>query len=445
MMKHFAELDSPLGIDLRFSHLSARERPQAALPPPPEGDEQRNQVTFAHERPQAALPPPPEGDEQSNQVTFAHESIGQPSELIITATSHRSDLDFKRLPGQHVTVRMGVSPLLQDKPRYFDGIVEQVSHVGRSAGQYQYQLVARAWFWFLSQTQDCRIFQDKTVLQIVEEVLADHPIAAVEVRTTGTYAPWVYCVQYRESDFQFLSRLMEQEGIYYFFAHESGKHVMVLADSISASPPCVGCRPLSVRHSDVGSSAAGSAVWNVTPRHRLQSGKVVLQDYDFTRPQLDLRQSSSQPGQHAIGDMEVFDYPGLYDKSADGEQFAQWTMESTAVQIGQEVIFDFLEGDPDQPIITGRAFNAQNMPPWELPANATQSGVLTRSSKGGNCGNANAIRFEDKQGAEQLWIHAEKNQDNEVENDDAPDPGGCRPPPDRRWAPVGGIAPAQFA
>jgi type VI secretion system secreted protein VgrG len=87
-------------------------------------------------------------------------------------------------------------------------------------------------------------------------------------------------------------------------------------------------------------------------------------------------------------------------------------------RIGQEVVVSFLEGDPDQPLITGRVYNAEQMPPWDLPANATQSGILTRSSKGGAYGNANAIRFEDKKGSEQLWIHAEKNQDIEVENDE---------------------------
>ena len=87
-------------------------------------------------------------------------------------------------------------------------------------------------------------------------------------------------------------------------------------------------------------------------------------------------------------------------------------------RIGQEVIVDFLEGDPEQPIITGRVYNAEQMPTWELPANKTQTGVLTRSSKGGSGANANAIRFEDKKGSEQLWIHAEKNQDIEVENDE---------------------------
>src|SRR5690606_6074162 len=87
-------------------------------------------------------------------------------------------------------------------------------------------------------------------------------------------------------------------------------------------------------------------------------------------------------------------------------------------RIGQEVLVQFLDGDPDKPIITGRVYNQANMPPWDLPANKTQTGILTRSSQGGGYDNANAIRFEDKKGEEQLWIHAEKNQDIEVENDE---------------------------
>jgi type VI secretion system secreted protein VgrG len=87
-------------------------------------------------------------------------------------------------------------------------------------------------------------------------------------------------------------------------------------------------------------------------------------------------------------------------------------------RIGQEVIVDFLEGDPDQPIITGRVYNAEQMPPYQLPANQTQSGVKSRSSKEGTPDNFNEIRFEDKKGEEQLFIHAEKNQDIEVENDE---------------------------
>src|SRR5262245_19657743 len=86
--------------------------------------------------------------------------------------------------------------------------------------------------------------------------------------------------------------------------------------------------------------------------------------------------------------------------------------------MGQEVVVDFLEGDPDQPIITGRVYNADQMPPYGLPANATQTGIKSRSSKGAGAANFNEIRFEDKKGDEQLFLHAEKNQDIEVEKDE---------------------------
>jgi type VI secretion system secreted protein VgrG len=87
-------------------------------------------------------------------------------------------------------------------------------------------------------------------------------------------------------------------------------------------------------------------------------------------------------------------------------------------RIGQEVLVQFLDGNPDRPIITGRVYNACNMPPWQLPQNQTQTGILSRSSQGGGYDNANALRFEDKKGEEQLWLHAEKDQLTEVENDE---------------------------
>jgi type VI secretion system secreted protein VgrG len=515
-MEHFAELDSPFGPDLLLGQLTAQE------------------------------------------------ALSEPFIFTVLGLSTRPDLDFNALLGEHITVRLHQNPEVADTPRHFDGLVEQVALVGQSGRYFQYLLVARPWFWFLSQTQDCKVFQNQTVLQIIQEVLREHPIASIDDRTTTSFTPWVYCVQYRESDFNFLSRLMEQEGIYYYFTHEAGKHTLVLADSVSASEACPGCTPLTVRYQH-GGQAAGlgeEACWDLACTQRVQPGAAVIQDYDFTRTQTDLRQSRSQPGKHALGDMEVFDYPGFYDLEADGEQFVRAQMEEyaavtrqasahsdarglatgglvklqgslrdsdnceylvtgtqivvnqtayesggqvpgvgyscrftaldtsvpyraarkspkpvvqgpqTAVvvgpsgdeiftdkygrvkvqfhwdrygkkneksscwvrvsspwagksfgfvqvpRIGQEVVVDFLEGDPDQPLITGRVYNAENMPPWELPANMTQSGVLSRSTKGGAYGNANALRFEDKKGSEQLWLHAEKNQDIEVENDE---------------------------
>ena len=513
-MEHFAELDSPYGDELLFAHLSA------------------------------------------------HEAVSEPFTLAITAVSKRADLDYDKLLGEHVTVRMQQHPDVSEEPRYFDGIVEQVTFTGQAGRYFQYLIIARPWFWFLSLTQDCKVYQDKTVIQIIEEVLKDHPIAAIDDRTTTRFTPWVYCVQYRESDFNFLSRLMEQEGIAYYFTHHGGKHVMVLTDSVSGSQACPGCSALPLRYVDTARTAGREAAWDFTTSRRMQPGAAVIQDYDFTRSLVDLRQSRQEPGKHSLGDMEVFDYPGFYDKEGDGEQFVQAQMEEYACaayqaggtsdaralacggliklagsvrdsdnveylvlgtqiqvnqppyestgetlaagyscrfsvldssvpyraprktpkpvvqgpqtalvvgpagdeiytdkygrvkvqfhwdrygkksdtsscwvrvsspwagksfgfvqvpRIGQEVVVDFLEGDPDQPIITGRVYNAEQMPPWDLPANATQSGVLSRSSKGGAYGNANALRFEDKKGSEQVWLHAEKNQDIEVENDE---------------------------
>ncbi|HZF81094.1 MAG TPA: type VI secretion system tip protein TssI/VgrG [Rubrivivax sp.] len=515
-MEHFAELDSPFGPDLLLSQLTAQE------------------------------------------------GLSEPFTYSVVGLSPKPDLDFDALLGQHITVRLHQNADVADAPRHFDGIVEQVSLVGQSGRLFQYLIVARPWFWFLSKTQDCRVFQNQTVLQIIEDVLRDHPIASVDDRTTTAFTPWVYCVQYRESDFNFLSRLMEQEGIYYFFTHEAGKHTLVLADAVGASEACPGCGPLKVRYQHGGQSAGlgEEACWDLACTQRVQPGAAVIQDYDFTRTQTDLRQTRTQPGRHTLGDMEVFDYPGFYDQEGDGEQFVRAQMEEysaaakqasaqsdaralatgglvkvagslresdnceylvtgtqitvnqsayesggqgsgagyscrfTAIEsavpyraprkspkpvvqgpqtavvvgpagdeiftdkygrvklhfhwdreskkneksscwvrvsspwagksfgfmqvprIGQEVVVDFLEGDPDQPLITGRVYNAENMPPWELPANMTQSGMLTRSSQGGAYGNANALRFEDKKGSEQVWLHAEKNQDIEVENDE---------------------------
>ncbi len=92
-------------------------------------------------------------------------------------------------------------------------------------------------------------------------------------------------------------------------------------------------------------------------------------------------------------------------------------------RVGTEVVLDFLGGDPDRPLITGAVYNQLNMPPWELPANKTQSGILTQSTKGGTFDNANALRFEDKKGAEEVWLHAEKDQRIEVENNETHDVG----------------------
>ena len=421
-------------------------------------------------------------------------------------------------------------------------------------------MTLKPWLWLLSRTSDCRVFQEMTVPDIVKAVFEDHPVARFQFNLLRPYRTWTYCVQYRESDFNFVARLLEHEGIYWYFTHDESGHKLVLCDSASAHDAAPGCEslPFYGQGGHVPPQLEHVANWSsaqcVTP------GKVVITDYDFERPSTSLQTSQARTRSYDLSDGEIFDFPGDYLKTADGSQYAedrldeiqsgfelfdaqtnaqgvcaghllkltrhprddqntQYLVTSTTLtlkqavnesnqgksdlhchfscipaaqqfrpertvskplvpgpqtaivtgpsgeeiftdkygrvkvqfhwdrrgqrneksscwvsvahpwaganfggihipRIGQEVIVGFLEGDPDRPIIIGRAYNGENMPPWALPANATQSGILTRSSKGGGYANANAIRFEDKKGSEQLWLHAEKNQDVEVENDE---------------------------
>jgi type VI secretion system secreted protein VgrG len=486
------------------------------------------------------------------------EGLSQLGGMRLNLLSEKPTLAPADLLGKPVTLTMH---LLDDSKRFFHGYVTRFG-IGTPRGRYfSYQAEVRPWLWFLTRTSDCRIFQELAVPDIVKKVFDDHAsIAQVKLKLFRAYRPWTYCVQYRESDFQFVTRLLEREGIYWHFEHTDGKHVLVLVDSLSAHDPITG--EASIRYIEDPSHAPPDqeyiAQWHFS--QGVRSGKTVLTSYDFERPStsLEVEASLSRPyGQNAL---ECFDFQGDYTKAPDGKQFADdWLDEyqcrhhllngegnamgleagrtfeltkhprddqnakylltrveihaqvavfdaghsgsqykvsfdaipaaqqfrpprstpkpfvqgpQTAVvvgpsgdeiytdkygrvkvqfhwdrlgekdeksscwvrvsqpwagqnfgfihtpRIGQEVVVSFLEGDPDQPLITGRVYNAQQMPPWDLPANATQSGVLTRSSKGGAYGNANAIRFEDKKGSEQLWLHAEKNQDIEVENDE---------------------------
>ena len=146
---------------------------------------------------------------------------------------HSDDIDIKHedLLGENVTVGVG---LPDDETRYINGFVSQISVEESLSRHVTYKATLRPWFWFLTRTSDCRIFQEMTVPDIIKQVFRDHGFNDFEESLTGKYRTWEYCVQYRETDFNFISRLMEQEGIYYFFKHEDGKHVLVIADAPSA-------------------------------------------------------------------------------------------------------------------------------------------------------------------------------------------------------------------
>ena len=161
---------------------------------------------------------------------------------------------------------------------------------------------------------------------VLKEIFALHPIADVKFELTETYTPWTYCVQYNESDFDFVSRLMEHEGIFYFFTHEEGRHTLVIADSYSAHgkayeeeirylPPEQRVRPEEEHVSS----------WSIA--RELRSGKYALSSYDFEKPSVDLQVKSTIPREHALADYEVFEYGGDYIERGDGEAYVRARIE----------------------------------------------------------------------------------------------------------------------
>ena len=492
----------------------------------------------------------------------AHEELGRLSVFDIEMLSKDGAIGMDKILGKSVTVTL---MLADDKPRHFTGYVTRFAQQGTIGRYHRYAATVRPWLWFLTRTADCRIFQEMTVPDILKKVLGECDTSDVKFDLTGSYRKWTYCVQYRETDFNFVSRLMETEGIYYYFKHGAGKNTLVVTDSISGHGPFPGTSTIRFIAPDqlVRPELEHIRSWDFA--REVQPGAYVHDDYDFERPSVELRSNKSVPRGYSPSSAEIYDYPGYYtQKNPDGEAYADVRIHEFSAQfeksravtnargaatgclftldgfsrgdqnrehlivsanhellfsqyeampaaatgpaeyscdfvamssaeifrperttrkpfvqgpqtaivvgpggdeiytdkygrvkvqfhwdrlgkkdensscwvrvsqpwagknwgaiaiprIGQEVIVDFLEGDPDQPIITGRVYNAEQTVPYALPANKTQTGIKSRSSLSGGPDNFNEIRFEDKKGEEQVFIHAEKNQDIEVENDE---------------------------
>ncbi|MCM8738872.1 type VI secretion system tip protein VgrG [Azospirillum sp. A1-3] len=489
----------------------------------------------------------------------AVEQVSQLFSFEVELLTARPKVDFYAVLGQDMTVRVATD----SGERHFNGFVASFGHAG-SQGRYGlYKATLRPWLWFLTRNRDCRIFQDMTVPDIVKALLREHGFTDIVDRLSGSYEPWEYCVQYQESDFAFLSRLLEHEGIYYYFTHRNGAHALVLGDGVGAHDHLKPSHRLRFNpEQGQRGKLGGVEAWTVS--REVTGGAYTLDDFDFERPKAQLRTTLSAPRPHALSGMEVFEYPGdmAYMKAGSRSSIGQATVRhrmeelksrhehieaattvrelacgqlfslthhpnaeqnreylvlsavtevvsdefeansgsggepyachftvlssqeqyrpprltplpvmrgpQTAIvsgkpgeeiwtdkygrikvrfhwdrngkadetsscwirvaqswagkrwgaqflpRIGQEVIVDFLDGDPNRPVVTGSLYNGDAMPAFDLPENATQSGLRTNTVKGAG---ANELRFEDKSGKEQIFIHAQRNQDNRVKND----------------------------
>ena len=511
------------------------------------------------------------------------EHISRLFEYRVKLLSPSATVTAKHLLGTDLSIEIDLTTQAAGSAqRYLSGQVTQFSYTGRDGDYYSYVAVLRPWLWHATRRSDFKIFQFKKVPDIIKEVLGPYGFG-IDDKLSGSYRTWDYMVQYGETDFSFVARIMEMEGIYFFHAHQNGSHTLVLADDIGSHSPLPhgpSTIPFYANHR-AGQVRDEDFIDGWSYAEDIASGHFAADDYDFQKPNASLDTRQQQPAGHPHDHRELYDWPGGYTDAGDGENYARVRIEQQKAQretahgegnarhiapgylftlsqyprddqnrdyliesahylfeenvrrsdggggsgaaqrkgidsptsyrihfnaipksvpyraqrttakphttgpqtavitgpageeihtdpygrvkvqfhwdrygkkdensscwirvsqnwagsgygtmhiprIGQEVIVDFLNGDPDYPIITGSVYNAMQMPPWDLPANKTQTGIKTRSSLDGTSGDglkdspgtANALRFEDKKGAEQLWLHAQKDQLTEVEHDE---------------------------
>jgi len=249
------------------------------------------------------------------------ESISQPFNFRLEMLSDNHDIQANEIVGKTVDVSIELS---NGSTRVFNGfIIRFVAGHVHSNGYRIYHAEMSAWFHLLTLNNDCRIFQNKDVKAIIEEVFQLRGYSDFKISTQRTYHQREYTAQYRESDFQFITRLMEEEGIYYFFTHEGGKHTMIIADTVNSY---VDCEENEANFYDGGRSDDQLTEW--IHEYNLIPGKWSQTDYNFKTPKTDISTTVDTvvdlPG---IGNFEQFDYPGLYDKRGDGDGLTRTRIE----------------------------------------------------------------------------------------------------------------------
>ncbi|OSK42665.1 Rhs element Vgr protein [Escherichia coli B671] len=478
-----------------------------------------------------------------------------PDILNLNYVSPAANLQLKPMVGKDLCVNIELDG---GGKRYISGLVTAARVVGHQGRSVVYELRLEPWLKTLTHTSDYKAFQNKNVVDILDEVLDEYPWP-VEKRLVENYPTRAWQVQYGETDFDFIQRLMQEWGIYWWFEHNENSHTLVLADAINVHKACADS-PL-VCYYQKGLKLDKEFIHTITANESLRSGQWVLNDFDFMKPRSLLKSTVANPRETGLAEYEHYEWPGDYFTKSEGEMLTRIRMEeqrspgsrvqgsgnirtlmtgftfilenyptaevnreyllvqttlfiqdnaqhsgqdqhftySTSFElhptsevyrpqrtlskphtkgpqsaivtgpagqeiwtdkygrvkvqfgwdrygkndensscwvrvsypwagkgfggiqiprIGQEVLVDFKNGDPDLPIIVGRTYNQDTMPPWGLPGAATQSGFYSHTIGGGPT-NANALRFEDKPGGEEVWLHAEKDQRIEVNNNES--------------------------
>ncbi|ANY19394.1 Phage-related baseplate assembly protein [Tsuneonella dongtanensis] len=505
------------------------------------------------------------GGEQVEFVSLtAHESLSEPFQIELQITAPLGELDLAPHIGEPVGVTVFED---EEEVRYFNGILVEAVYLRETSDGFYYNLSLRSFMHFMDSRKGFAIFQEKTAIDILKDVFAAAGISDYDLRISESYEPFEYCVQYGESDFNFISRIMEQEGLYYFFEHTEDKHTLVICDKASNH------RETKVGGLAFNPTAEASQSYRVSgawgEKHYLKSwtervsssahDRVTLRDFDFKKPTKPVEGEATGEKEHPKDEIELYDYPGPFIEPGRGSRLSKarldqlraqrrsYSTEATAKgltvgttfklsnhpndrfnaeymivstlhqlqsqsyrsgtgqrdedqvhlvaipastqfraplktpkprvvglesaivtgpsgetiftdefgrvkvrfhwdrtgtpdekstcwirvsqtgglgnvilpRVGHEVLVDFLHGDPDRPVVTGRVFNKEHMPVYPLPANKTIA--LWRTLTYGKQDSypetekldtgepkANELRFEDKGGKEEVFLHAER-------------------------------------
>lgn len=256
------------------------------------------------------------------------EGLSLLTETRLEFVTGEGDLDPGKLLGTRMTIEL---PNAKGGPRRFHGFCIAIENIGLSRGHEHFAADLRPWPWFLTRRSDNRIFQDMSTPDIVAKVCDAAGFNDIRDRLSGTYAPREYCVQYGESDFAFISRLMEEEGITFYFDHSGDLETMVLADAISGHDPVAGASRLPYIPRMRNTPVESERVFELADRRRVVSGQVSLIDYDMVNPQAHLGVGSAiEKGSHSHRKYELYDSDARYATAGAGEQAAKIRMEAEA-------------------------------------------------------------------------------------------------------------------
>ena len=284
------------------------------------------------------------GDYKTENIRFhsavVRESLSGADAISVEFRSSDKMLNLRDFLGQRMAIHLETKTGAE---RIFSGHCISIESLGVKGGHNQCVAEIRPWFWLLTRTRNSRIFQDMTVIEIIEKVLSDHNLSDYDVRTNGEYAKRVYCVQYRESDFDFLCRMMELEGIYFYFENDLGATVekMVICDDQGGHQGVPESEIIQFEHRETDSIEFEDHITEFSPELSVVSGRVTLDDFDPLNPTADLTVASiMNKGDHSFNNLELYDHPGKYvidqksatDHTSRGDTLAQVMMEGEAVK-----------------------------------------------------------------------------------------------------------------